>query len=143
MSLKPRRIEAGDGPWALRSARYGGVVVYCLDDYAFLEPEALWIRGERTGRLVLHFDPTVPPAVRLRAGPVANDVTLASGTWSQVVHLTPEQTIDVPLPREALAPAVLAISSAAGFRPSEQPGSAAHDVRWLGVYLSWPPLAAP
>lgn len=143
VSLKPRRLDPGAHPWALRSARYGAVVLYCLDDYTYLEPQAAWIRGERTGRMVVSVDPGGAPVLALRAGPVANVVTVTAGGWTQTVSLAADQAAQLPLPAEALAPAVLAITSATGFRPSEQPGSAVHDVRWLGVYLTWPEAAAP
>jgi hypothetical protein len=41
------------------------------------------------------------------------------------------------LPPEALSPAVLAVTTSSGFRPSAQPGGSS-DVRYLGVYLTWP-----
>ena len=37
----------------------------------------------------------------------------------------------------ALSPAVIAVTSASGFRPSEH-AAGNRDVRWLGVYLTWP-----
>lgn len=140
VALKPRTIEPGSQPWALRSARYGRVVVYALDDYALIERTALWTRGARTARMVVAPDAGAVPLVRLTIGPVANTVTLAAGTWTKVLEMTPGQTVDVVLPPDALAPAVLAVTTSSGFRPSSQPGGSS-DVRYLGVYLTWPDSA--
>lgn len=137
VALKPRTIEPGSQPWALRSARYGRVVVYALDDYALIERTALWTRGARTARMVVAPDAGAAPLVRLTIGPVANTVTLAAGAWTKVVEMAPGQTVDVLLPPDALAPAVLAVTTSSGFRPSSQPGGS-RDVRYLGVYLTWP-----
>jgi hypothetical protein len=140
MTLKPRLLlPPGDSSWALRAGRFGGVVVFALDDNAYLEPGALWVRGERTAAFVVAPDAGVLPVLRVRAGPVANEVVLAAGTWSQRVRLTPEASADVMLPAAARAPATLTVTSTTGFRPSLDGGG---DVRWLGTYLTWPDAAA-
>jgi hypothetical protein len=75
--------------------------------------------------------------MRLTGGAVANTVTLAAPGWTTEVRLEPEAQRDLPLPAAALAPAAMRVTSATGFRPSEHaPGN--NDVRWLGVYLTWP-----
>jgi hypothetical protein len=138
VTLKPRAVQfGGAGEVALRAARYGGAVVFALDDNAYLEPDALWVRGERTTRLLLRPDDGVAPVLTLRAGPVANQVVIASGEWGLRVDLEAGGTREVRLPPEVLAPAVVSISSATGFRPSAHAADS-RDVRWLGVYVSWP-----
>lgn len=140
MSLRPRTlVKAGQRPEALRAARYGHVVVYALDDYAYLEPGAFWTRGERIARVVVQADADARAVLRLKAGPVANEVRLAAGAWTRTVSLAPDATVDVPLPVEALAPVTLEIESRQGFRPSAFGGN---DVRWLGVYVTWPDAPA-
>lgn len=137
VTLKPRVVQFGAGDVALRAARYGGAVVFALDDNAYLEPDALWVRGERTTRLVVRADDGAASVLALRAGPVANQVAVASGGWRLRMDLEAGGTREVRLPPEALDPAVVSISSATGFRPSAY-GPDSRDVRWLGVYVSWP-----
>lgn len=140
LSLRPRTlVKAGQRPEALRAARYGHVVVYALDDYAYLEPGAFWTRGERTARVVVQADAGARAVLRLKAGPVANEVRLAAGAWTTTVPLAAEATVNVPLPVGALAPVTLEIESRQGFRPS---AFGANDVRWLGVYVTWPDAPA-
>lgn len=140
VSLRPRTLaKAGERPEALRAARYGHVVVYALDDYAYLEPGAFWTRAERIARVVVQPDQGAKATLRLKAGPVANEVRLSAGAWTTTVPLAPDATVDVPLPAEALTPATLGIESRQGFRPSAYGGN---DVRWLGVYVTWPDVPA-
>lgn len=142
LTLRPRDLAVRDtASRALRAGRYGSVVVHALDDNAYLEPGALWVRGERTAGFVVQPDQGLPAVVRLKAGPVANEVRLSAGTWSRVVPLAADAEADLPLPASALAPARLSVTSTTGFRPSAYGGGA--DVRWLGVYLTWPGGAAP
>jgi len=82
------------------------------------------------------------PVLRLQGGAVANTVTLSAKGWETVVPLGADERRDIVLPAAALAPAVLSIASAGGFRPSEHAADN-HDVRWLGVYLTWPGVSAP
>ncbi|MCC6989979.1 MAG: hypothetical protein IT181_13325, partial [Acidobacteria bacterium] len=100
-TLAPRRTTA----LALRSARYGGVVVFALDDMAYMEPGALWVRGEQTAAFVVRADEGRAATLRLTAGPVPNDVQLTAGAWTRTVALAAGQVEDVVLPHEALAPA--------------------------------------
>lgn len=142
MSLRPRTLAPrGTVAFAPRAARYGHVVVFALDDQAFMEPGALWVRGEQTARFVARADDGHPAILRLTGGPIANEVRLTSGAWTQTTTLAPDQTVDIVVPAEALAPSTLRVTSATGFRPSDH--GASGDVRWLGVYLTWPDPAAP
>ena len=143
LSLRPQRLAPGGeaAGTALRAARYGRVVVFALDDHADVEPGAVWVRGERTAAFVARADEGARVVLRLKAGPVANDVHVIAGGWSTVVRLAAGAEEDVPLPAAALAPAMVSVRSATGFRPSEHGGGG--DVRWLGVYLTWPDTASP
>jgi hypothetical protein len=142
MMLRPRTLDPPGRPKALRAARLGPNAVYALDDEAFLEPGALWVRGERTARLVVQPDGVVGAVIRLHAGPVPNRVTVASAGWREEVTLAPQESRDLTLPAAAVAPAVLEVHSATGFRPSEH-GEESRDVRWLGVYATWPEAPEP
>lgn len=138
LTLKPRVLVPRDRSLtARRAGRYGGVVVFALDDNADLEPGAQWVRGESAASFVVQADAGVRPVARVRAGPVDTVVTLSAGTWRADLPIAKEQSVDVALPDEALAPAVLSIASAQGFRPSEHTVGN-EDVRFLGVYVTWP-----
>ena len=139
ITLRPRALAAGPRPEAVRAARFGRVVVYALDDDAYLEPGAFWTRAERTARVVVQADAGTVSVMRIKAGPVANEVRLRAGVWTTTVPLAADATVDVPLPSEATAPAVLEIASPRGFRPADTGGD---DVRWLGVYVTWPDAPA-
>lgn len=142
MTLRPRGLVTRDtSQGALRAARYGAVVVFALDDMAYMEPGALWVRGEQTAAFVVRADAGRAATLRLTAGPVPNDVQLAAGAWTRTVALAAGQVVDVALPAEALAPQTLLVTSGTGFRPSEHGPSG--DVRRLGVFLTWPGEAAP
>ncbi len=139
LTLRPRALPDSElaQPHALRAARFGATVLFALDDNVFLEPGALWVRGERSARVIVQPDAADGTVIRLKAGAVDNVVTLAAGGWSSEVRLGRDETRDVTLPAAALSPAVLSLTSATGFRPSEH-GPGNRDVRWLGVYLTWP-----
>jgi hypothetical protein len=136
LSLRPRTLLplVDASLVALRAMRVGGIAVYALDDNAYLEPGALWVRGERTAQLVIAADAGTTPRLRLKAGRVANQVDLRAGRWSQRIALAPDAEVDVTLPVDALAPGAVSVTSATGFRPS---ADGTGDVRWLGVYLTW------
>ena len=65
--------SAANARASLRAARFGRVVVFALDDNAYLEPTALWVRGERTARFVVRADAARAAVLRVAGGPVAND----------------------------------------------------------------------
>jgi hypothetical protein len=139
MTLRPRALAPSPAtrPLALRAVRYRGVVVFALDDNTYMEPAAMWVRGERTTRLVVQADDPGRAVLRLAGGPVANTVKLEAPGWTNEVRLEPQEQRDVALPAAALAPAAMTVTSATGFRPSEH-GAGSGDGRWLGVYLTWP-----
>lgn len=142
LTLRPRTLAPrGATARALRAARYGAVVVFALDDMAFVEPGALWVRGEQTAAFVVRADEGRVATLRLTAGPVPNEVRLTAGDWTRTLALAPGQVVDVELPAEALAPVTLTVASRTGFRPSEH--GASGDVRRLGVFLTWPDPTAP
>ncbi len=139
LSLRPRTMPpSGRGlAQALRAARLGSVTLFALDDNAFLEPGAAWIRGGLTARFIVQQDAGAAVVMRLQGGAVANTVTVAASGWRTDVALAPNEIRDLPLPADALAPAVLSVTSATGFRVSEHTRGS-DDVRWLGVYVRWP-----
>lgn len=139
LMLRPRTLPAAEPsqPHALRAARYGATVVFAADDNTYYEDGAIWVRGERTTRMIVQADDPARAVLRLTGGAVANAVTLTAPGWTSEVRLAPEERRDVALPAAALSPAVLAVTSATGFRPSDH-AAGNGDGRWLGVYLTWP-----
>ena len=62
---------------ARRAVRYGGSVIFFLDERAFPVPSGFWVGGERDTRVVLAPDePRGSVSLTLRNAPVENTVTL-------------------------------------------------------------------
>jgi hypothetical protein len=125
-----------DRPGARRARRYGRTTAFFLDDGAFPEPDAFWVRGGSSAEVVLH---SVPAVVRhrllIRNGAVQNRLRLVSAAMTIDRSLKPgeELTLEVPLATRNGA-GRLTIESASGFRPSAvDPASA--DQRYLGVWI--------
>ncbi len=121
---------------ARRAVRYGHTTVFFLDDRSFAEPEAFWVGGARSSTVALQADrPSGSMPLLVRNGPVQNAVRLSSGGWTVEAALAPgeERRLEVPLQpgRSAL---LLAISTSAGFRPSEVT-SGSLDSRYLGLWV--------
>jgi hypothetical protein len=140
IAVEPVGLTPGDARLtdrlARRAARYAGVSVFFLDDSAFPEPEGLWIGGARQSQIVVQSDiPRDAIRLHLRNAPVENRVVLTSGDWHEELALAPnqERQLDVPLV-PGRAAALVTISSAAGFRPTDVDASS-RDVRFLGVWL--------
>lgn len=121
---------------ARHAVHYASAVVFFLDDRAFPEPSGFWIGGARATEIVVApAQPSATVALLLRNAPVANTVTLESGSWRQALTLNPGEERHVDLPIDAAARAALVqIASSAGFRPSEHDPSS-RDTRFLGVYM--------
>ena len=150
VTLHPVRLvpssERATDRRATRAVGYAGGAVYFLDEGAFVEPNAFWVKGERAASVVLapagggvarRGGRVVP--VFVRNAPVENRLTIEAGRWRQEVALRPgeERTIEIPLAPGATAAAVT-FASASGFRPSEVvPGS--QDTRFLGVWITLRP----
>lgn len=121
---------------ARHAVHYPAAVVFFLDDRAFPEPSGFWVGGQReTDIVVAPLLAAAARAVWLRNGPVANTVMLKSGSWGQVLALSPgeERRLEIPIDPEAHA-ALVRISASAGFKPSEH-DPASRDTRFLGVYV--------
>jgi hypothetical protein len=116
---------------ARRAVRYGGTVVFFVDDRAFAEPAGFWVGGERDTQVVIAPDDgRGSVSLTLRNAPVANTVTLEFAGKREAIALTPgeERRIDVP------AGTLVQIRASAGFRPSEMDRNS-RDTRLLGVYI--------
>jgi hypothetical protein len=107
--------------------------VYFFDGNAFAEPDAFWVRGGSETVVALEVGDRA--SLFLRNAPVTNRMTLESGSWREVLDLTPgeERTLDIP--RDPGRDATLVrLASASGFRPSEV-NRASQDTRFLGVWV--------
>jgi hypothetical protein len=115
--------------------RYGGAIVYFMDDRSFPEPEAFWIGGGRDSLIV--FQPDAPRAAAtllVRNGAVENTLLIESGGWRDQVRLGPgeERRMEIPLNIERAT--LIRFTTSTGFRPSEvDPKS--RDSRFLGVWV--------
>jgi hypothetical protein len=120
---------------ARQAVRYGSSSVYFLDDRSFPEPEAFWVGGARSTSVV--FDPDTGSSIdlQIRNAPVENVVTMQSGTWREVLQLTPGEERQLRLPVDPQRGAALVtITTSSGFRPSEVE-SESRDSRFLGVWV--------
>ncbi len=121
---------------AIRAVRYRDATAYFLDDRAYPEPEAFWVRGARESRVALQSDAPRPAiTLRIRNAPVANRVVLASGGWREEFVMAPgeEKLVAVPV-AASRGSALVRIETEGGFRPAEQ-DPASRDQRFLGVWI--------
>jgi hypothetical protein len=138
LSSAPSDLLAG------QAVRYPGGTVFFLDDGAFPEPDAFWVRGGRETTVVV--DAPGRPAgggrvvpLGLRNAPVANELAIDVGAWRERVVLGPreERVVAVPLPPSASA-ARVRLAARTGFRPIDwERGS--EDARFLGVRVTLRP----
>jgi hypothetical protein len=121
---------------ARRAVRYGGSVVYFLDDRAFPEPSGFWIGGARDATFVVRDDQTrqAVPLI-LKNGAADNRALLEAGAWRSDVALRAgeERRVEVPVD-PAVGAASIRIRSESGFRPSDLDGRN-KDTRFLGVFV--------
>jgi len=143
VNIEPLRVlrpfERLTGDMGRRAVRYGGTIVYFLDERTYPEPGGFWVGGMRDTAVVLQPDTArTSVAVRVRNAPVDNEVTLEAAGVSQTVRLAPgeEQQIEIPVDRSR-GGAVLRVKTTAGFRPSEHEESS-RDHRFLGVWVHVP-----
>ena len=135
LALVPEAARLSDR-LARRALRYEDVSVFFLDDSAFAEPDGLWIGGARESQIVIAAD-TARDAIRLhlRNAPVANRIVLRSGAWREELTLAPDEKRQLELTLvPGRAEALLTVSSAAGFRPTDVDPTS-RDVRFLGVWI--------
>ncbi|MGH9329722.1 MAG: hypothetical protein ACRD09_04710, partial [Vicinamibacterales bacterium] len=127
-----------DAPRARRARRYGQAVVYFLDDNAFAEPDAFWIRGGSTTEIVVQFDGGgAEAAVFVRNGPVDNTLLVSSGAWRDERKLAPGEERELTIPLDTSRGATrLRWHSVSGFRPVDVDRKSA-DTRYLGVWIQF------
>lgn len=107
---------------------------YFLDDNVFVESEGFWIRGQSRTSLAIAGPGGQPVSLGLTNGGASNQVTVSvAGAPELTFALAPGETREVPLTRGAASGARIDITSAAGFRPSDD--GASKDARYLGVFV--------
>jgi hypothetical protein len=135
LSLMPRAARVTDAV-ARSAVKYADASVYFLDDRSFPEPDAFWIAGRHETTVVMQPDqPRSSIDVRVRNAPVDNRVTFESGQWREALTLTPgeERIIKIPIAPGSAA-ALVTMTSASGFRPSESVPES-RDQRFLGAWI--------
>ncbi|HXE80863.1 MAG TPA: hypothetical protein VNK41_08945 [Vicinamibacterales bacterium] len=138
-TIRPMAVQPAESLPALgvarQAIRYRHTVVYFMNDGAFPEPNAFWVRGANSADVVLH-----PEAARqtaplfIRNAPVPNTFRVEVGRWREELRLAPgeERRIEVPLDRSGAT--LVRLTSASGFRPSERSPTSS-DRRFLGVWV--------
>jgi hypothetical protein len=134
VALRPITLDSAPVTTSIarHAVRYGGTVIFFLDDRAFPEPSGFWVGGERDTRVVLAPDePRGTVWLILRNAPVENTVTLEVGERREEIVLKPGEERRLQMPAGT---ALVRIRSSSGFRPSVvDPNS--RDTRLLGVYV--------
>jgi len=138
LNVLPDRRKPVRG-YALRAVRYPGATVFFMDEAAFPEPSAFWIRGASESAVVLLSDqPLTSQTLLFRNAAVTNVVTVSSGSWREELRMRPEEERRVDIPADQSREGVLVrIRCASGFRPSDA-DSQNRDTRFLGVYVRVP-----
>jgi hypothetical protein len=131
VELAPVSFDRSDLRPALVGSHYGATDTFFLDDGAYVEESGFWVKGGRTAEVVLAVAGGQTVNVLIRNGAVANKVDLEATNGRESLTLAPGEERAVSL--QATAGVVrLKITSASGFRPSEQGG---RDTRTLGVWI--------
>jgi len=130
------RGERVQAPPVLGAAQYGATMVLLHDDRVNPEPTGFWVLGRR--RTVVSVAPasevTAPAKLRLRSSVSANEVTLRTRGWEQVVILDADTPVDITLPAPAHGLVELTILASTGFAPIDR-DPASRDRRFLGVWV--------
>jgi hypothetical protein len=121
---------------ARTAVRYGRATVFFLDDRSFPEPEAFWVGGSRSSSLVFAPDPPQTAAsVRVRNGPSANHVTIENAGSRTELDFAPGEERQFTFAVDpARAAALVTLTVAGGFRPSEHENGSRDD-RFLGLWV--------
>jgi hypothetical protein len=143
LSTRPSSSPIDNG-YARRAVRYDSASVFFMDERSFPEPEAFWVGGAGESTVVVQPDaPGDAIHLALRNAPVANHITIASGSWQDAFDLGPGEEREITVPADPARQATaISIASRSGFRPSEvEQGS--RDDRFLGVWVRLQNLATP
>ena len=137
----PGNLGSGFNGRAYDAGRYGSVVVFATDERVWLEPDGIWVMGERQPDLVFVTDePTNTIHLDIGNGPVVNRVRLRVGEWITDHPLAPGEhwSVEIPLSRSDVVHATLVnVDVAHGFRPAHVDPTST-DRRLLGCWITLP-----
>jgi hypothetical protein len=121
---------------ARSAARYGGFVVYALDDRVSLEDGGFWVLGERRPDVVVSAARAVSSLdITIHNRPIANTIRVRAGRWYVERAMQPDEEwhVRIPLP-EPMRDIVLGFDVDHGSRPSEVDRTS-RDRRPLGCWV--------
>jgi hypothetical protein len=132
IALRPRQLDRA-GPALARAAMSLPVgTVFFVGGRVFLEGQGFWVAGGERASVVVDARPRPSVTIHLRNGAAANSVAIEAAGVRRTFNLAPGEERDETFPLPAQTAADVTITSASGFRPSDQ-GSA--DRRYLGVWV--------
>jgi hypothetical protein len=135
-------FEPAPVPWlagvvrARDAARYGGAVVYALDDRVWLEAAGFWVMGARSPTIAMASDQPVESfTVHLRNGPGSNRIKISSASWSseRALAAAEQWSVRVPLSQPSRS-ALIRFEVERSFVPSDLDPSSG-DRRALGCWV--------
>jgi hypothetical protein len=135
VGLRPEHVEvegAARNRQALRSARYGKVRAFFLDDDLYMEPAGVWTRGDSVAEVVVAADGGDAARVAVSAGPVASAVEFTVDGVTERLSLAPGERRELELKA-----GLWRVVTHGRFRPKDY-DPATRDARLLGVRLEFP-----
>ena len=123
--------------WAMDAVRdTPGRYALFMDQHTFSEPGSYWVRGGRTGRVLVSPAGARELAIRIQNGATAGRVTLATSGVTDAMELSSWEAREVRVPLTGDEPVVpVVVGAEQGFRPSEVDPSS-RDTRWLGAQVT-------
>jgi hypothetical protein len=121
---------------ATDAVRYGGVVLYALDERVWLEQNGFWVMGDRRPDVLISADdPRTSIDLIVHNRPAANTIRVRSGQWSVVRVLAPDEAWPVHIPlAEPARDVIVNFDVARGVRPFDvDPNNS--DRRSLGCWV--------
>ena len=132
IELRLRRLEPARPTLARVAMSVPGGIVFFVAGRVFPETQGFWVAGGERAGFIVDARPRPTLTIHLRNGAVANSVVVEAAGTRRTFTLAPGEERDEPVPLSPEMAADVAVTSASGFRPSDQ-GSA--DRRYLGVWV--------
>jgi hypothetical protein len=131
ISLGP---PANCGLHAGRAIASASHVLFVVSGRVFAEGAGAWVEGGQDGMFIGRPDGR-ELRLRVRNGPMPNQVRVSSGAWHEDLSLQSGEARDVAVPALAVTdPIPVTVRPRRGFRPADADRTS-HDVRWLGVWV--------
>ena len=132
IALRARQLDPARPALARAAMSLPAGTVFFVGGRVFVESQGFWVAGGERVNFVVDARPRPSFTIHLRNGAAANPVTLEAAGAKRTFNLAPGEERDETFPLPAQTAADVTITSASGFRPSDQ-GSA--DRRYLGVWV--------